>query len=415
MKCSINYKEKAMNKDILLVAHFCSSFGATSNNRFSNLAEKLSELDTSVELVTSDFLHQKKEKRVVSSELSRLKYKVTLINEPAYKKNVSIKRFYSHYKMARNLKKYLKTRKVPDLIYCAVPSLDIALVAARYAKKNRVKFIIDIQDLWPEAFKMILNIPILFYPMKKIADYIYKTADEIIAVSETYKDRALRVNNKPIEGKTVYLGIDLKRFDTYFNQHQFHNKPSNEIWLCYVGTLGHSYDLTTVIDALEIIMCDKGIDNIRFIVMGDGPLKSKFEDYSKSKQISILFTGRLPYDEMVGILGVCDIAVNPITRGAAGSIINKHADYAAAGLPVLNTQESLEYRNLVNSYNMGLNCNNNDPKDLAEKLIILFENPEMRIEMGKNSRRLAEDKFDRRNSYKVINDLIEKYTMINFK
>ena len=44
---------------------------------------------------------------------------------------------------------------------------------------------------------------------------------------------------------------------------------------------------------------------------------------------------------MVGMLGVCDIAVNSISKGAAQSIINKHGDYAAAGLPVVNTQESL--------------------------------------------------------------------------
>ena len=48
--------------------------------------------------------------------------------------------------------------------------------------------------------------------------------------------------------------------------------------------------------------------------MGDGPLKEKFEDYSKGKRINTLFTGRLPYTEMVGMLGVCDIAANPIVR-----------------------------------------------------------------------------------------------------
>ena len=49
--------------------------------------------------------------------------------------------------------------------------------------KNDVRFIIDVQDIWPEAFKIILNIPVLsdiiYYPMKKQADYIYSAADEI--------------------------------------------------------------------------------------------------------------------------------------------------------------------------------------------------------------------------------------------
>lgn len=119
-----------------------------------------------------------------------------------------------------------------------------------------------------------------------------------------------------------------------------------------------------------------------------------------------MFTGRLPYTEMVGMLGVCDIAVNPISKGAAQSIINKHGDYAAAGLPVLNTQESLEYRNLVDEYQMGLNCNNNDPKDLAEKIQVILEDSKLKEKMGKNSRRLAEARFDRKRTYDAIYKMI---------
>ena len=44
-------------------------------------------------------------------------------------------------------------------------------------------------------------------------------------------------------------------------------------------TLGHSYDLTSVFDALEILK-RKGYNNLKFIIMGDGPLKKKFEGYA---------------------------------------------------------------------------------------------------------------------------------------
>ena len=57
-----------------------------------------------------------------------------MLKEPGYTKNVSFKRFYSHYVMGRNLRKYLSNRKKPDVIYCAVPSLDVAKTAAKYAK-----------------------------------------------------------------------------------------------------------------------------------------------------------------------------------------------------------------------------------------------------------------------------------------
>lgn len=396
-----------MKKDVLLIAHFCSDFDGTGNNRFNYLAEMYIQNNFDLELITSDFSHNKKMKRDKNIQ-DDINYKVTFIEEPGYKKNVSVKRFYSHIVMAKNLRRYLELRKIPDLIYCAVPSLDVALVAAKYAQKNNVKFIIDVQDLWPEAFKMVLNIPFVFYPMKKQADFIYSVADEIIAVSDTYKDRALEVNNKVKNANAIYLGTELDTFDKEFEKNKYHNKPDNELWVCYAGTLGHSYDLTSVFDALEIIKRNKNICNVKFIVLGDGPLKKKFEDYAQAKQIDTMFTGRLPYAEMVGILGVCDIAINPIVKGAAQSIINKHGDYAAAGLPVLNTQESLEYRNLVEYYKMGLNCNNNDPQDLAEKLLLLLQDTELRMEMGKNSRRLAEEKFDRKISYQKIMDITKR-------
>lgn len=399
-----------MKKDVMLIAHFCDDFDGKGNNRFNYLAELFTNHDLEVELVTSNFSHNKKRKRE-DQYSQNVNYKVTFIEEPIYKKNVSLRRFYSHFIIAKNLKKYLKFRKKPNVIYCSVPSLDVAAVAATYAKKNNIKFIIDVQDLWPEAFKMVFNIPVVsnvvFYPMKRKAEYIYKTANEIIAVSTTYANRAIEINSKIHKGYTVFLGTDLNKFDEAFANNKYKKKHENELWLAYVGTLGHSYDLTSVFDALEIFKKNNTCD-IKFIVMGDGPLKEKFEKYAKEKQINTTFTGRLPYSEMVGLLGVCNIAVNPISKGAAQSIINKHGDYAAAGLPVINTQECLEYRHLVDEYEMGLNCNNNDPTDLAEKLEILLKDNELRQKMADNSRRLAEEKFDRKNTYIEIFNLVNK-------
>lgn len=396
-------------KDILLIAHFCSDFDGKGNNRFNYIADLLAENNLRVELVTSDFSHAKKEKRLAVN--NNYKYKVTFVSEPVYKKNVSLKRFYSHYIMGKNLKKYLSKRKKPNIIYCAVPSLDVAYVAANYARKNNIKFIIDIQDLWPEAFKMVFNPPVIgnmiYSPMYKKADYIYGAADEIIAVSQTYMERALKVNKKCKTGKSIFIGTELSVFDGYAQKNKV-AKPDNEIWLAYIGTLGHSYDLTCVIDALTILK-EKDVQSLKFIIMGDGPLEEQFKKYAQEKDIYCEFTGRLDYSSMVGLLISCDIAVNPIARGAAQSIINKHADYSVAGLPLLNTQECLEYRKLIDDHQAGFNCENNNAESLAEKLLILYKDKNLRLEMGRNHRKLAEEKFDRTHSYNAIVEILEKY------
>ena len=95
-----------------------------------------------------------------------------------------------------------------------------------------------------------------------------------------------------------------------------------------------------------------------------------------------------------------------LSHGAAQSIINKHADYAASGLPVLSTQECKEYRHLVKEYQMGFNCKNGDANDLADKLVKLIENAELRRKLGANARKCAEEKFNRAYSYQNIIRLI---------
>jgi glycosyltransferase involved in cell wall biosynthesis len=393
-------------KDVLMIAHFCGDIGNSGNNRFNYLAELFAGAGVSVELVTSNFNHNRKVRRDESVKHPR--YAVKFISEPGYLKNVSLKRIFSYYVMGRNLEKYLETRKKPDVIYCSVPSLDVAKAAVKYAKKNNIRILIDIQDLWPETFKMIFHIPvvsdILFYPMHKQAEYIYAEADEIVAVSKTYADKAaeLRPSRKT---HVVFIGTELESFDRAAEENRQISKPEGELWVAYIGTLSHSYDLINVIDALDMIK-ENGVGNVKFVVMGDGPLRNEFEEHANGKGIYSEFMGNLPYEKMAGILESCDIAVNPIKHGSAGSIINKHADYAAAGLPVVNTQESIEYRNLLEEYDAGLNCENGNPADVAEKLQRLCSDKELRETMGENSRRLAREKFDRKATYPEIVELL---------
>lgn len=73
---------------------------------------------------------------------------------------------------------------------------------------------------------------------------------------------------------------------------------------------------------------------------------------------------------MCGALVACDMAVNPIVGTSIASNINKHADYAASGKPVLNTQKSDEYRKLIDKYQMGFNCISS--YDLFEYLKVLI-------------------------------------------
>lgn len=177
------------------------------------------------------------------------------------------------------------------------------------------------------------------------------------------------------------------------------------IRIAYAGTLGNSYDLNTVIMAMSTI--DSNF-KIELVVMGDGLLRGSFEKLAKEQGVSAQFTGRLPYTQMISYLSQCDIAVNPIKRGSAGSILNKAADYAMAGLPVINTQECQEYRDLLDSYGAGINCDCEDVKSVADNLQKLIKNQNLREKMSEGSRKLGREKFDRANTYKsLVSSLID--------
>ena len=77
-----------------------------------------------------------------------------------------------------------------------------------------------------------------------------------------------------------------------------------------------------------------------------------------------------------------------------------------AGLPVISTQECPEYRELLERYDAGINCDNGDVIQLAEAIASLYNDIEGRHRLGNNNRKLAEELFDRKNSYNIIEEII---------
>lgn len=398
-------------KDIVLIANYWHFKEEKASSRYRTMADIIVDSGYNLEVITSTFRHfNKKQRSISTSYLHSLPYKVTLIREPGYKKNISLQRLYSHYIFGKNVGNYLRKRNKPDVIILSVPSLHVGLVVSEYAKKNGVKLIVDIQDLWPEAFKMAINIPLisdlLFLPLKLQANKIYSRADKIMAVSDTYKKRGLEVNSKDAQGLCLYIGSDLNLIEKCVRSENI-NKKNNNFYIAYIGTLGKSYDINLIIDAIHYAsyQCSK---NIIFKVMGDGELRNEFEMYAKKQNIACEFTGFMEYGQMMSELQACDIAVNPIIGTSASSIINKVSDYAMAGLPVINSQNSEEYQALITEYDCGINCKSGDREEVTNAILYFINNPNALKKMSRNSLTLGLEKFDRRKTYMKVVNLIEE-------
>lgn len=393
---------------IAIVAQYTLNFQKGEQGRFTDIAKYLTQLDK-VELITSSFSHSLKCEKPCT-HLPK-EYKVTFIETPAYKKNISLSRLYSCSIFAKNVRKYLETLENVNLVYCAVPSLDVGCEVSRYCENKKIPMILDIQDLWPDAFYMAFNIPIisnlLFTPLEFRANKLYKKAQNIIAVSETYLERTTtQIRHQATNTLVAFLGTSLKKFDEFTVHTEEKQIEKKVIRVGYIGTLSYSYDITIVIRAIRELMDRKNI-NVEFLIMGDGPLKEKFEEEVDKYSIQAIFTGKLEYGEMVKMLKTCDIAVNPIVKKSAGSIINKVGDYAAAGLPVINTQECSEYRDLIEKYKCGINCRNSNSTDVANAIEWLIVHPSERITMGIQARKMAEELFDRDVTYRKIQEFVK--------
>jgi len=394
---------------IIIIANFTLSLDGEREGRFSYLSDAFAQRGHKVELVVTDFSHGLKSPRPDPS-YDKYPFIITLCHEPGYKKNISIKRLYSHWVWGKNVYKYLKSIEKPDAIYCAVPSITAAKLAAKYCQQNKVKFVTDVQDLWPEAFCMSIHNKLLqklFLPMERSVNRAYAASDLAVAVSDTYVNRTLSVNKKGAKGVTVFLGNDGALFESEKGKHNV-ERNGDELLLCYIGGLKDSYDIPCVIDAMALVEADKQFNQkVRFVVIGDGPFRPRFEQYAKEKKINCVFLGSKPYAEMASLLCSCDMCVNPIVKDSAASIINKVGDYALSGLPVINTQESPEYRALIEQYQCGINCGCGNAEQVALAIKKLATEKELRKQMGENSHRLATEKFDRRNTYYTIIEALE--------
>lgn len=385
-------------------------------SRFRYIGDFLSDAGYQVDLITTTFQHWEKAQRNLD-EIKKEDYKFNLkfIYEPGYKKNIDLRRIRSHRIAAKNLRQLLEKEGDYDLIYCEIPPNDVALAAAEYAKEKGIPFAPDVNDLWPEAMRMVLDVPVisdvLFYPLLRDAEKVYALVSGIIGTSDEYRDRPLKHQKLDVPKKTVYVGNEIAEFDAGVEVYSPQiPKEEREFWVSYAGTIGTSYDIRTMVLAGKELL-KRGRTRIKIKILGGGPLKEELESLAKEQNCTnVEFVGYAPYPKMAAYLAKSDILVNSFVKKAPQSIVTKIGDYLAAGKPMINTCMSPEFRNKVEHDGFGINIMPEDVNVLADAIEKLYEDEAGRTEMGKKARAIAEEQFDRPQSYKKIIELIEELT-----
>lgn len=386
-------------------------------SRSHYISKYLAEAGFKVDFIVGSFNHFAKQQKVQSHDTSLLPYNVIELSNPSYTKNVSFARWKSIGVFAKNLGLFLKNHNTTyDCIINMIPPAEVGLKCINYCKGHNIPYIIDLNDLWPEAMKMAIKNKVLWYifttPIRIAANKVYKAADGIIGTSNTYTNRPLEVNKKNPLTATVYVGTDIDAFDKGAKENdEIVIKNKNEFWVTYAGTLGTSYDIHTLMKAGGILK-QRGYKDIKIMILGDGPLRNAFEETGKQCGCNCVYTGYTKYECMAAYLKKSDILINSFVRKAPQSIVNKIGDYLSAGKPMINTCSDQEFRDMVERLNFGENVIAEDEVALANLIEKMYNDSVLRIKYGTNARKIAEIEFDRKIAYqkivKLVKELLQK-------
>lgn len=382
------------------------------------IADLLVAAGYEVDFITSRFQHWEKTHRSISNPCYKEHgFNIVFLEEPGYTKNLDVKRIRSHSIAAKNLCTYLdQTKGTYDLIYSQIPPNNIARVCAEFAASNDIPFVVDINDLWPEAMRMVFNAPlisdILYHGFSRDARIVYQLSSAVVGTSDEYTLRPSKDRAMDCPHITVYVGNDLSIFDAGVKKYRSDiKKPDGEIWVSYAGTVGASYDLATLIQASVLLSTGSNPDMplIRIKILGDGPNRATLEQLANKLDAPVDFLGYMDFEHMAAYLDASDIVINSLVKSAAQSIVSKIGDYLASGKPIINTGSSIEFKEKVVNDGFGVNVEAEDPEALADVIMSLSTQKELRESMGKKGRVIAEKEFNQPESYKRIVDLVGSF------
>jgi glycosyltransferase involved in cell wall biosynthesis len=238
-------------------------------------------------------------------------------------------------------------------------------------------------------------------PYEKVAPLVESfllniCADIVMPVSKATAKKLVSLGLFPSKVVPVHNGIDLKLFDMamrgneemYSLPHDF--KSSSCVVVGYSAKLvmhkGHKY----LIEAISEVA--KEFPNIRLVITGDGPLRNELRLLSENLGIKdkVLFTGKVGYKSLYQLLKRIDIYAFPSLAELFPFAI---LEAMAAGKPIVATNVGGVSEAVIDGVN-GFIVPPRDPESLAKAILKLINDPEKVKEMGKNSRKLIEDKFD---------------------
>lgn len=372
--------------------------------RHFTMAQHLTKMGHDVTIIASSFDHVTQQETRLHGNAEYIEeniegVKFLWIKTPSYSGN-GVKRIINM--IIFSIKVFLNSSRVinsrPDSIIGSSPHLLSALSSFFLSKRLHVPFILEVRDLWPQSLVDLAGVSErhpLVVSLKIIEKYLYVNANHIITLLPGAHVPIVKRGAQREKITWVPNGVDLSMVPA------IKSPETSKISLMYAGTHGMANGLDLLIDAAKIIQNDSSMQNIEFILLGDGPLKSGLMDRVKNENINIVkFIDPVPkkevYNELMQASGFLLILQDsPVFQWGVSP--NKLFDYLAMERPVIFGVNT-EY-NPVSESKSGITFDPSSAGSLVEAIKIFSDtSPAERKRMG----RLGREHVERYYEYSIL-------------
>ena len=273
----------------------------------------------------------------------------------------------------------------------------IAFVGMILQKLKGSKFIFGVQDIYPdvaEELGLIKN-RIIVKLLTSLTRWNYRKADRIIAIGEFMREEIIRHGISPEKISVIHNWADSDElYPIRKEENPFVEKLGlqGKFIVSYSGNFGIVHDFNPIRKAVRALVCET---DIIFLFIGDGTEKMELEKFVTDNDFkNVVFLPFQPRANILHSLNACDVSLVSIKRGMEGKLVpSKLYGSLAVGKPVIGIcSQNSEVAAIIEENRCGLVDTDND---LSGKILRLYQDPDLREEMGRNGRDAFIKKYDR--------------------
>lgn len=287
----------------------------------------------------------------------------------------------------------------PDIVIFLTDPPIIGLAALWVARRAGAKRVFLCQDVFPEVAGLLegFRSPAVNRLLEWISRFLIRKSDRVIAIGETMKERLIGEKGAaPGKIRIIHNWADCTAVTPQPKKNPFSlsHGLSDRFVVMHSGNMGLSQDLDILLDAAEHL---RDHPDILLVMAGDGVRRQALEERARRMGLpNIRFLPYQPREKLAEMFSSADLFIVSLKQGLSGYIVpSKLYGILAAGRPyVAAVEEQSDVARITRRYECGLLAAAGDPKDLAERILILYNDPGLARRMGENARKAAMD-FDR--------------------